>query len=122
MAGEVWISGDDERSGLLLHERRECRFKIPLSANAQDDELQPERVCSFLHLAQLWLCIQIGRIDEHADDGSVRNEIVKQLQPFCRQYVGKKADASEIATGPIEASHEALHDRVAAALENHRDR
>src|SRR5215813_9008636 len=63
----------------------------------------------------------IRRVDEKAHDGSARNQLAQQFQPFCPECVYEESHARDIAAGTIETGNEAEIDRIGTDREYDRN-
>src|SRR5262249_62039351 len=77
---------------------RESRPKIVRPAGVDDQQLHSESARGTL--CYLQFARDIGRIAEKRKGGSVRQKLVKKLQPFCRQFVGKDREPRDITAWP----------------------
>jgi hypothetical protein len=64
----------------------------------------------------------IGRVHEHGDQLSLRNQLAQQRQLFRLQFGREQARARHAAARPAEAGHKAYLDRKIAAGKNDRNR
>jgi hypothetical protein len=122
LAAEEWIGADDERVHSLLGQDCEGRVQIVFAVCTEHFELLSDRARHLLRGFRLGLGIGITRVDENADHGGVGDQLAYQLQALRPQRVEEQADAREVAPRSAEAGHEALLDRVAAAIEDDRNR
>src|SRR5262249_8183106 len=93
------------------------RFKsgIDLSAGVVvvDLNLQSHRASSRIDLFQLSLGGRdIGRIGEHSDAGSPRDQLTQEFQPLCRQLGSENIDSRHVAARTREACQDAKPHRV----------
>src|SRR6476620_9269637 len=74
-----------------------------------------------LNLIRLVLEVGIVWVQEDADQFSGRNQIAHKPQPFCLHLGDKSGYPGHVATGPVEAAHEAEFDRIATSDEDNWD-
>ena len=60
--------------------------------------------------------------DQHRDGRGGGDELAQHLQPLGSQEPGHEAHAGDVATGPVEAGDQPVHDRIAAGREYDRHR
>jgi hypothetical protein len=63
----------------------------------------------------------VGRVDEHRNNGGWRHQVVHQLKAFCDQLHINNRNACDVATGPCEAWDETNFDWVGTDLKDDRD-
>src|SRR5215831_1001280 len=119
---EERVRGDDERTGLLSsHGSKRC-VDLVFVAGPKDRHFLPERTGSRLCGFHLGVAVQIGRIHEISDGGSLRHELLQQLQSLSDGDVTKYGDTRDIAAWPAEACDKALPNGVAVGGEHDRNR
>jgi hypothetical protein len=88
-------------------------------SRAYRKELQAESTRRLLRLSGFCRgLLGIGRIGEHTELGGSRHHFVQQLESFCHHFDTEQGDASDVSTGPVEASDKAELDRVAICEKN----
>src|SRR5262249_5377363 len=79
-AEEKWITTDEQCVGSLLGDGGKRRVDFCAIAGVQDLHRVPECASRFLHISQLERASREVRIYEYADRGSLRKQLVEQLQ------------------------------------------
>src|ERR1700682_4603481 len=67
----------------------------------QQHQLHPEANGGLLHFLGLDFCRRIVRVDEGADNGSLRPHLVQEFEPLGLQRGTDHADAGNVGLGPI---------------------
>jgi Adenylate and Guanylate cyclase catalytic domain len=75
----------EERRPLRLWQMSDSRFDLAFRAGAHDSNRNAKRMRRRLHLLHCKTCIRVGRVPQHANEGSLRHQIVEQFKPLlCR--------------------------------------
>src|SRR5258708_36582688 len=77
---EKCIALDAKSASANLVERCEGRLEVVFAAGAQDMDSLPNRALRHLSLSGKVLGSRIFRIDEVADDGSIRHYVMQKIQ------------------------------------------
>jgi len=86
------------------------------------EESQIDRPCGLLDIAQLIRGRQKSRIQQGAEKGSARHELMHEADPLGLQLIGQQSEASRIAAGSVQTLDQTGLDRVAAHSEDDWDR
>src|SRR5262245_978387 len=119
-----WSGADKHRTDIASGQLTKGRFDISLTVDFEQNEFLTDSLRRSLHIHSLPHGFSRGRARQHGNRCGLGQKLPKQLQPFRAQHACEKAYASNVATGSIQAGHQAVLDRIAAGREDdwHRPR
>src|SRR5262245_50696479 len=119
-----WSGADKHRTDIASGQLTKGRFDISLTVDLEQNEFLTDSLRRSLHIHSLPHGFSRGRARQHGNRCGLGQKLPKQLQPFRAQHACEKAYASNVATGSIQAGHQAVLDRIAAGREDdwHRPR
>src|SRR5262245_47023351 len=117
-AVEKRIALDEQRSGALLDESRECVVDIAVVAGIKYENLLARSAGSGLQVSRIRFSNRVLRIDEKSDQRRRGNHLLQQLQLLWRERIGEDRHAGEIAVRPVQALDEPELDRIGAGEKN----
>ena len=79
LAGEQRVAPDEQRTGVLFHNRRENRVEVAFAARFEDLNLLPDARRGLTNFPYLSLRIRSGRIEQHGDQRGVRHQLAQKL-------------------------------------------
>jgi hypothetical protein len=112
---------DEQRTGARFDDGRKGGIEFTFAGGFHDQDLPPDGTTRLLGVPRLDLGLDRVRVQQQGYNGSLRNELVQQTQPFGCQ-IKIKDHACNVAARPVEAGDHAASDRIAAAHEDDRCR
>ena len=77
---EEGIGADKQRADALLHQSNESCLQLSFGTSSQNNESQPQHMCSRSHISQLFFRTRKIRIHERRECGATGNELAQQSQ------------------------------------------
>jgi hypothetical protein len=97
---EERIWADEQRTSLLLRERRKRGIESVFTAGAHDQNLLPDSVCRQLQVSRIDFDVWIVGVHKYADQSNPRYQLAQQFQSFRNQCIGELSHACDVATRP----------------------
>src|SRR5262249_15937835 len=117
-ADEARVARENDRIDSPLAQFPPCRPELSFSVRLDAVEFQAKPTRRRLDVSGFAYGVRIVGVQEIADDGGCRYQLVQQLQPFRCNRPDEKAHSRDIDAWPIEARDQTEFDRVAAAGKN----
>src|SRR5262249_60682781 len=100
----------DELAKSQLDKGGEHCVEVSIVTGVQDTQLEPERLCSLLHVFRIGLGIGVVRVHKHGEYSSRGHHFAQQLHALSYQHARNHAHARHVATGAVEAPDRATPD------------
>jgi hypothetical protein len=107
-----------QRTGSGLRDGRKSRIDFLFAPDGIQDDFLSDSACCRFYFADLDLILRKVRIVYDGNNFGFWNQFTQQREPFANNWDIKKTHPGNIATGSIDAGHEARYHRIGSCHEN----